>query len=301
MSNIFTSAFVRAAQISLGITVGVVLFLIPFTYRVKLAESATNISATATDHWAWNDIIGWIDYYNTNNVTVTSPLVSGYASSSAGFLSLDCATSPAGNICGTSSYSVTNDGVGNLSGFAWNDAYGWFSFWCGNSGGGGCGSYPYRVLIDGNTGTFSNYAWNDIAGWVTFNCSDIGVCGTSNYKVVTAWRATSTIGFVESETFDSGNASGSQLYSFLWQGSLPINTSVKFQFAGSNSSSGPWNYQGPDGTSNTYYAPSPAVSTILDYSLFNAMRFYRYKVTMASNQAQTLSPRVDDVFMQWAK
>jgi hypothetical protein len=299
MKNIFTRSLLRASQVSLGIVIGVSLFLVPFTYRVRLAEGATNIDSGANNHWAWNDVFGWIDFYNTNSVTVKANKIEGYASSSAGYLSLDCATAPSGDICLSSNYGVVNNGVGALSGYAWNDTYGWFSFDCHDLG--VCGTANYRVLINGTTGDFNNYAWNDLVGWVSFNCSDIGVCGASNYKVNTAWRATSTSAFVESETFDTGLASGSQLYSFLWQGTLPLNTSVKFQFAASNSSSGPWNYKGTDGTSNTYYTPTPGSSTMLDYSYFNAARFYRYKVTLVSDQAQTVTPQIDDVFIQWAK
>ena len=299
MKHQLPHALRKAFQISSGIIAGISLFLFPFVYRVRLAESATNISASANDHWAWNDVAGWFDFYNTNSVNVTSPKITGYASTSVGYLSLDCATTPIGDICGTSNYGISNDGVGNLSGYAWNDTYGWFSFYCGDLG--VCGTSAYRVLINGTTGDFSNYAWNDVVGWVSFNCADLGICGSSNYKVNTTWRATSSVAFVESETFDTGNSSGSQLYSFLWQGSLPVGTAVRFQFASANSSSGPWSYKGPDGTSNTYYSPNPGSSTMLDYSYFNAARFYRYKVTLVSNQAQTATPQIDDVFIQWGK
>ncbi len=81
------------------------------------ARAATNISANVSQHWAWNDFIGWIDFRATNNIMVSSANLTGYASSSVGYISLDCHTSPAGNICGTSNYQVLNDGNGNLSGW----------------------------------------------------------------------------------------------------------------------------------------------------------------------------------------
>src|SRR5258708_2212440 len=90
-------------------------------------SAATNISATPASHYAWNDLIGWMDFYNTNTVVVGVHGLTGYSSSSVGDISLDCATTRVGNICGSSNYQVTNDGAGNLSGWGWTDSYGWIS------------------------------------------------------------------------------------------------------------------------------------------------------------------------------
>jgi hypothetical protein len=265
-----------------------------------------NISTSTTAHWAWNDAIGWIDFCNTGTVNVDATGLIGYASSSVGDISLDCATTRIGDICGTSNYQVTNDGSGNLSGWAWNDEYGWISFDCSN-GGTGCGASSYQVVIDPD-GDFSNYAWNDIVGWISFNCDQSysgggNTCGTSNYKVQSTWipaGATSTSGYVDSTTYDTGVANGAQINSFLWHGDKPVGTAVRFQFAVSNSSSGPWNYVGTDGTSNTYYSTNPDVSLKLDYELFNNFRYFRYRVTLYSDAAQTLTPRVDEVIVNWS-
>jgi hypothetical protein len=265
-----------------------------------IASAATNISGAANERFAWNDVIGWIDFYGTDTVTVSSYKLAGYASSSAGDISLDCATTRAGNICGTSNYSVINDGLGNLSGWAWNDVYGWISF-CGGQGTSDCpGNTAYRVLINPNTGVFTNYAWNDVVGWISFNCSDPGVCGTSDYKVKTSWIATSTSGTVISVVYDTGIAAGAQLNSFLWHGSQPVGTRVDFQFASSNATSGPWTFIGPDGTSNSYYTVSPGTSRALGYGLHTDKRYFRYKAVLFSDQAQRLSPRIDEVVVNWS-
>lgn len=267
-------------------------------YGVVLA--ATNISATPEEHFAWNDVIGWIDFYSTNTVEVSSTKLTGYASSSAGDISLDCATTRSGNICGTSNYSVLNDGLGNLSGWGWNDAYGWISF-CGGLSSSDCpGSTAYRVLIDPDTGVFTNYAWNDVVGWISFNCADPGVCGTSNYKVKTSWIATSTSGTVESNIYDTGAAAGAQLNSFLWHGNQPTGTRVEFQFASSNSTSGPWTFIGPDGTANSYYTVAPDTSENIGLGLHTNRRYFRYKIILYSDKAQRLSPRVDEVVVNWS-
>lgn len=270
---------------------------INFFILSKVAESATNISSSSSAHWAWNDLIGWIDFYNTNTITVSSYGLSGYASSTAGDISLDCHTTRIGNICGTNNYQVTNDGSGNLSGWAWNDNYGWISFDCNNNG--GCGTSNYRVYIDAN-GNFQNYAWNDAIGWFSFSCANDGTCASSNYKVLTAWTATSTTSVLDSSAYDTGSVGGAQLNSFLWRGSLPAGTSVRFQFAVSNSSNGPWNFSGTDGTSNTYYSTGPDVSLRLDYTLFNGGRYFRYRIFLVSDVAQRLTPRVDNVLINWS-
>ena len=83
-----------------GIAVGALIasLFIP----VPAALAATNINGSAAQHSAWNDEIGWIDFYSTGNVNVTSvERFTGYATSSVGFVALDCATSPSGQLYDT--------------------------------------------------------------------------------------------------------------------------------------------------------------------------------------------------------
>lgn len=262
------------------------------------AYAATNISSNTAQHWAWNDFAGWIDFYANNNIMVSSVGLTGYASSTVGDISLDCHTTRIGNICGTSNYQVVNDGAGNLSGWGWNDNYGWISFNCSNTS--SCGTSNYFAYIDSN-GNFQGFAWNDLIGWLDFNCDNIvGACATSNYEVSTGWAPTSTTGFVDSTTFDTGSTSGAQLNSLLWQGSLPAGTAIAFQLAVSNSSSGPWSFMGPGGTASTTYTASPGVPIPLSYSLFSGYRYFRYQVTLTSNATQSATPRVDDVTVDWS-
>ena len=265
------------------------------------AHAATNISSSTSQHWAWNDVVGWIDFYNTNTITVSGSGLTGYASSSAGPISLDCHTSPSGNICssGNGNYQILNDGTGNLSGWAWNDSVGWISFWCGDAG--VCGTSPYRVTID-SSGNFHGYAWNDLVGWISFNCSDPGLCGTSNYLVNTSWTVSAATGTLDSTTFDTGVTNGAQLNAIIWQGSQPVGTSVGFQIAVSNASSGPWNFTGPSGSSATTWSSSgPGVPIPLAvYTAYNNYRYFRYRVILTSNTSQTATPRVDDVMISWS-
>ena len=286
-----------------GIVVGIVVIL--FFAPVPAARAATNISSTTAQHFAWNDEIGWIDFYSTGNVNVLSSQLQGYASSSAGVIALDCATSPSPGC--TINYGVSNDGGGNLSGWAWNDKIGWISF-CGNSSGGFstwngtkwvCPSVPtYQVTISPSTGVFSGWAWNDVIGWINFNCSQTSSCGASNFDVATIWVATSTTGTLDSQTFDTGVANGAQLNSITWKGNVPSNTSVSFEVAVSNSSSGPWNFMGPCAGSGTNGGIISLGSCTSYVSLVG--RYFRYRVILTTNVAQTTSSRITSVIVNWS-
>ena len=304
---IFTKSFFLRGWIVGGLA-GLFLLAAPHAF------AATNVTSTANAHWAWNDIIGWIDF-NPNlsgNVNVAPFQLTGYASSTVGPVSLNCDnTNPSGvNICGTSSYKVTNAGDGRLGGWAWNDQIGWISFFWGSANANPsstltsqCLTYQSTytltphcgVYIDG-FGAFKGWAWNDNVGWINFNCASPGsVCGTQ-YSVVTTWFATSTTGTLDSQTFDTGIANGAQLNSIMWKGSLNglSYTTVGFQFAVSNSSSGPWNYGA------SYYPTGPSVPLPLTAYSSLAGRYFRYRITLTTNSAQTVTPEVDDVIVNWS-
>ena len=264
----------------------------------SIAFAATNIDSTY--RYAWNDVIGWIDFY-FDDVNATSTQLSGYASSSVGYIALDCATSPNGDICATSDFKVSNDGSGYLTGWAWNDAIGWISF-CGGAGTTDCpGSVSYQVTINTATGDFSGWAWNDIVGWISFNCLQPNTCGTSDYKVKTAWRTVAATSTLISSIFDTGASSGVAINTIMWQGNKPSGANVKFQIASSNSSSGPWSYFGPDGSDTTHYTPTDVnIPVQINLAHHSNKRYFRYKIFLESNASQTASPRVDDVIINWS-
>ena len=76
------------------------------------------------------------------------------------------------NLSPTNYGGVTNDGSGNLGGYAWGENVGWINF---NPTGGG-------VTID-NEGNFDGWAWGENIGWIHFQNPSVP------YKVQTAWRA----------------------------------------------------------------------------------------------------------------
>lgn len=284
---------------------GLVLFLgVALTVQADLSDN-TNVSFASGEYWGWNDVIGWIDHHNTHTVFLTPSKLKGYASSTLGDFTYDCETARGGSLCSTSPFVVAHDGVGNLEGWGWNDTLGWISF-CGGQGTSNCpGAIAYQVQVDLETGDFkgdgNDYAWNDAIGWISFNCKNHdGFTCDYNYKVKID-AATSTFGILESTPFDTGVSGGAQINSIVWKGDLPVNTSVYFQVAASNSSSGPWNFLGPDGTSGTFYGPStPNSSLPLDYSLFNNQRYFKYKVFMYSDNTQLRTPLINDVILNWS-
>lgn len=307
------------------------LFLAFYKPPQTARAAGTNINAANSEHFAWNDMIGWIDFYGTNTVMVGTSSITGYASSAASFVALDCSTSPIGNTCGVSNYGVCNgrdlihqtdgtcslgsdSGSGWLSGYAWNDLAGWISFSCINRGGYPCDGEQVRILPDG---TFDGWAWSDSIGWISFNCVNTPQGCAKNYKVKSAWTISNAIGYLESSVFDTQVQGGAVLNSILWKEGVPsVGTCVSFQTAGSNNPAGPWNFLGPGGDGNTYYGAScdaasgiaggtgcaPKNTSICVNPLYTQnYRYVKYKVRLQSDAAQTTTPVVTDIILNWSR
>jgi hypothetical protein len=317
----------------------VFLILSGFIFVIQKVRGATNIvSSPTTNRWAWNDIIGWIDSFSTNRTWVTSAEIQGYASSTAiGDIAFNCdpntgdppgsTGAPAGSNCSIN-YKVSNDGGGNLSGWAWSDTIGWISF-CGNSSGGSTwngsawvcpASSTYQVKIN-SSGLFSGWAWNDVVGWISFNCNQLetgDTCGTSNYKTQTVWNPTAEEGSLISSTFNTGVTSGAAFNYILWRGSRNSG-SVSFQLAASNCANGAtdlstcvvnvgWGgtkvsgdgaFVGSDGTSSSRYSPADA-DIPAKISNINNKGYFRYKIFISTDAGRTASPTVTDVIVNWS-
>jgi hypothetical protein len=94
-------------------------------------------------------------------------------------------------------------------------------------------------------------------------------------------------GYAPSATFvssmrDANPAAGSVPHwtTLTFTDTMPANTSIKFQVAGSNSPYGPWNYVGPDGTASTFFTTSGA-----SLSQFNGNRYLRYEAILSSSNS----------------
>ncbi|MEK9173250.1 MAG: hypothetical protein AAB594_01595, partial [Patescibacteria group bacterium] len=81
-----------------AVLVGMVIFLPVGFLFLQITEKVgaiTNIHSTSTDHWGWNDLLGWQDFYVgaggvNSNVYVRSFKVVGVVSSTVGDVVLHC-------------------------------------------------------------------------------------------------------------------------------------------------------------------------------------------------------------------
>ena len=315
-----------ATAVFLGIRLNAIL-----TGQKAKADTNPSTNIDSVNSYGWDDAGGWWDFHGTHAVMVRGTSLTGYASSSIGDISLDCATTRSGDICAGSSYGICNgpgphntDGTcpngsasGILTGWGWNDAIGWVSFNCDQSTHGGsddCSSPGYRVAIDSFSGDFTGYGWNDIVGWVSFN--------GANYRVNTSWRGSAVAGELDSSIIDTKEQDGVTLQSIIWQGSQPGGTSLDFQIAACNWSDGKtnppdcndssvWIFKGPEGSITDYYGnqcpipgslspgAGPDKPICVNANLFNGFRYFRYRVRLISDYTQTKTPTVDDVILNW--
>ena len=152
-------------------------------------------------------------------------------------------------------------------------------------------------LVSANNGYIYSSGGNDSGGTPTSTVFYTNINGDGSLGGSLPAAPTGTI---DSTIYDTGVSGGAQLNSVLWQGTQNGGT-VQFQFATSNNSAGPFSFIGSDGTSNTYYTPTgPNVSKSLSYSLFNNFRYFKVRTFLKSNTAQTQSPIVNDVVVNWS-
>ena len=74
-----------------------------------------------------------------------------------------------------------------------------------------------------------------------------------------------------------------------WNASTPAGTTVTFQVAASNSTSGPFNFVGPDGTASTFFTISGA-----SLAQFNGLRYLKYQAFLNTSDG-TVTPTLNDV------
>jgi hypothetical protein len=74
-----------------------------------------------------------------------------------------------------------------------------------------------------------------------------------------------------------------------WNASTPPLTSVKFQVAASNASSGPFTFVGPDGTAGTFFTTSGA-----SMAQFTGFRYLKYRAHLATTNS-AVTPALQDV------
>ena len=103
-------------------------------------------------------------------------------------------------------------------------------------------------------------------------------------------------GFLVSAVKDANPAVGSTpTWSTInWTATVPVNTTLRFQVAGSTAAGGPWNFVGPDGTAATFYTVSGG-----SLAQFNGKRYLRYKAYLTTTNSATTST-LNDVTLCFA-
>ena len=126
-------------------------------------HAATTIDAA--NRYAWGANLGWMDWVgDTNNGAAIGDYVcSGFIySANVGWINLGSG-SPADGVYyqnnSASDFGVNNDGLGNLSGYAWGANIGWLAF-----------EQTYgQPKVNMLTGQMSGYVWSANCGWISLS------------------------------------------------------------------------------------------------------------------------------------
>jgi hypothetical protein len=116
--------------------------------------------------------------------------------------------------------------------------------------------------------------------------------GTARDLVFTTYMQTGNApaGDFISSLKDSNPPFGNTFWTTLsWTATVPANTTLQFQVAGSNNFAGPFNFVGPDGTPATFYTTSPG-----NLNQFFLFRYLKYKAYLTTTNG-TLTPTLADV------
>ncbi len=127
--------------------------------------------------------------------------------------------------------------------------------------------------------------------------TDNGVTWTADSTRDFNFRAYMQTGFAASGDLTSGAKDSNptppafaRWNSLSWTATVPANTTLKFQIAGSNNPAGPFNFIGPDSTAATFFTSSPASIV----NLVNGLRYLKYKTFLTTTNG-AVTPTVSDV------
>lgn len=117
-------------------------------------------------------------------------------------------------------------------------------------------------------------------------------------------------GVLSSSVFDTVNSSSVGYNSIMWKGSLAGEGKVRFQFAASQSSSGPWNFYGGNTCSSGDWFDSLGPNNPIEikegigcFGEWNGKRYFRYKVQICSRDCLEVglgNPEIDSIIINWS-
>jgi hypothetical protein len=118
---------------------------------------------------------------------------------------------------------------------------------------------------------------------------------TGGVTTDTGFKIFMQTGFPPSGTFVSSMKDGNPASNaaatwgtLSWNAATPAGTSIQFQAAASNSSSGPFNFVGPDGTASTFFGNGGSLAQ------FNGNRYFKYQASL-STSSSAATPTLQDV------
>ena len=132
------------------------------------------------------------------------------------------------------------------------------------------------------TSTTSGASWTGAAG---INNNDFGFKVYVNNGFTAAGNLVSGL----KDSNPGGITPYPHWFTMSWNATVPANTTLRFQAAGSNSQFGPFNFVGPDGTAATFFTTSPA-----NVTQFNGNRYLKYKAFLTTSNGAA-SPTLNDV------
>ena len=145
------------------------LAALPLTLLVILNLQSTTalvaMTIDAANRYAYGANIGWINAYadGVNGAVLGDCYCTGYLyAASVGWINLGSG-SPANGIQyqnnSTTDFGVNQDGLGNLSGYAWGANIGWLTF-----------EQTYgQPKVNLRTGQLSGYVWSANCGWISLS------------------------------------------------------------------------------------------------------------------------------------
>ncbi|HVN26046.1 MAG TPA: hypothetical protein VMT99_00115 [Candidatus Paceibacterota bacterium] len=158
----------------------------------------------------------------------------------------------------------------------------------------------YATLLVRAASNASPVSWSTLTHLTQ---SAAGVLTVSNLPASTTLYASGT---ALSSVFDTGVASGSAFDSLAWFGPLtnPTNTTVDYQVAMSNASTGPWTYLGPDGTAGTYFTAGGAWTwmspTGSGLKALSGYRFISLMLYLFTDPTNLITPIVSSTYLTWS-
>jgi type II secretory pathway pseudopilin PulG len=160
-----------------------------------------------------------------------------------------------------------------------------------------------EYLMRVTSASFRDFNWSFIDDQGTYTYSQGAYSTSSNIAIPSSsieLQEHTLDGSLISSTFDTGVAAGAAFNSIMWKGEKSSNSSVRFRFASSNSSTGPWTFIGSDGTDASYYgSSSPNVAIPITTFYHNNHQYFRYKIYLHPSD-DNQSPTVTDVIIGYS-